>query len=312
MAPQGDIAMEMTVEDAVVVLRRKLGANTFVICVLGTTSPLPDEPDLPALARAVGRSLSAASFEAGQQVAFVTAGMSGVQEVFAHNCNSAKLWNLLPQGQRSGYGAGQDINVGVNNEHRNSVITQLGDAYVTIGGGPDVAKIALAVNARRTGRSAACIVPLGRSGGASSGMFGFPHFALNRPFFSSREAWAHIFDVAAPEARSADAVVTILQDYLRWRDLPDGPTGAVPVHSTQSAALATMRAKMGQDSVEAGNAQLEQWVTGYYRSRAEVWPIHPRGAADLSGERHKDMWSPGLQYWRRNKLRGGPVNVVVP
>merc|ERR1712216_1043508 len=115
----------------------------------------------------------------GNQVVFVTGGLAGVQRCFAENCgDGSRTWNLLPVGHQSSYSEGTDVHAGDDLCERRQVFGQLGDIYITIGGGPGSAQEARAADKRGAG-----IVPVVRSGGASSGMFDFPSRALRKPAF---------------------------------------------------------------------------------------------------------------------------------
>merc|ERR1712060_174905 len=80
-----------------------------------------------------------------------------------------------------------------------------GDAYVTVEGGPGVVKEAkLAVD------RGALVVPLIRSGGASSGLFDFPPTLLEKPAFAEIGDWDLLTDELAPPTASAKAVARII------------------------------------------------------------------------------------------------------
>jgi len=139
----------------------------------------------------------------------VTGGMKGVQQTFARHCgDGSKVWNLLPVGGSSGYGVGTDIHAGANLDERKLVFGQLGDVYVTFEGGPGVAQ-----EARDAAARGAFVVPLARTGGASSGMFDFPRSALERPPSVSEGMWGLLFDSNARAADSASAAAQIVLDF---------------------------------------------------------------------------------------------------
>merc|ERR1711904_272938 len=120
-----------------------------------------------------------------ESAVFITGGMPGVQETFAKHCIAgSKVFNLLPAGQQSNYGVGDDIAAGADLDERIRIYSQIGDIYITFEGGPGVSKEANAAFARGVG-----VVPLMRTGGASSGMFDFPVGALTKPSFAAEKPW---------------------------------------------------------------------------------------------------------------------------
>ncbi|CAK0870523.1 unnamed protein product [Prorocentrum cordatum] len=157
---------------AVARLRRELGRPRCVVCVIGGTA-LRD-PASEKLVEGLAKGLMA---ELGPEAAFVTGGMPGVQALFAESCSGdPRLWNLVPFGDESACPAGRDVHAGEDLQRRQQVFGELGDVYVAVEGGQRVALEARAAAAR-----GARVVPLARTGGASSGLFGFPEEALRRP-----------------------------------------------------------------------------------------------------------------------------------
>ncbi len=56
---------------------------------------------------------SKVSLRCSSSVVFITGGMAGVQETFAKHCKpGSRVYNMLPQGESSGYGVGTDITAG--------------------------------------------------------------------------------------------------------------------------------------------------------------------------------------------------------
>ena len=82
----------------------------------------------------------------------------------------------------------------------------LGDVYIVLEGGPGVAK-----QARLALKRGACILPLARTGGASSGLFDFPKKALEKPSFVEETCWEALQNAEAPTATTAEAVVAICE-----------------------------------------------------------------------------------------------------
>eukprot|EP00747_Dinoflagellata_sp_TGD_P154548 gnl/TRDRNA2_/TRDRNA2_177506_c0_seq7.p1 gnl/TRDRNA2_/TRDRNA2_177506_c0~~gnl/TRDRNA2_/TRDRNA2_177506_c0_seq7.p1 ORF type:complete len:487 (-),score=102.06 gnl/TRDRNA2_/TRDRNA2_177506_c0_seq7:140-1381(-) len=136
--------------------------------------------------------------------------MPGVQETFAKHCIAgSRLYNLLPAGQQSNYGVGEDIHAGTNLDERMKIYGQLGDVYITFEGGPGVSKEANAAFARGV-----AVVPLIRTGGASGGMFDFPTGALKKPLFATDEQWQLLGSESSLVADSARAVVEIVKGFI--------------------------------------------------------------------------------------------------
>jgi len=161
-------------------LRAALGLE-LCVCILGGTKI--QEEETAALIRAIATRLPAAL---GERAAFVTGGMAGVQQLFAEHCGEAsRLWHLLPEGEASGFSAGEDVGAGRDLDERKAIFGQLGDIYLTFEGGPGVAAEARAATER-----GAVVLPLARTGGASGGMFDFPKAALERPAFATDAQWA--------------------------------------------------------------------------------------------------------------------------
>mmetsp|Transcript_111022 Transcript_111022/g.277968 ORF Transcript_111022/g.277968 Transcript_111022/m.277968 type:complete len:290 (+) Transcript_111022:37-906(+) len=183
-------------------LRGRLSHDACVICILGGTEFRGTDSE--ALVKTIAPQLEAAM---GSSAIFVTGGMAGVQETFAKHCgDGSRVWNLLPMGQSSGYGRGTDINAGANLEERKAIFGLIGDIYITVEGGPGVSEEASVAHAR-----GAVVVPLGRTGGASSGMFDFPVGALQRPCFSTEEQWTLLASKDASVEESAAALIAIVE-----------------------------------------------------------------------------------------------------
>eukprot|EP00929_Paragymnodinium_shiwhaense_P020308 TRINITY_DN13585_c1_g1_i5.p1 TRINITY_DN13585_c1_g1~~TRINITY_DN13585_c1_g1_i5.p1 ORF type:complete len:797 (-),score=172.67 TRINITY_DN13585_c1_g1_i5:532-2802(-) len=176
--------------------------HAVVVCVLGGTAFRQSETE------EIVRSVAAEFGATEDTLLFVTGGMKGVQECFAKNCgDGSKVYNLLPEGEASGFGAGLDINAGRDLEERKKIFGQLGDIYLTFEGGPGVAQEAGDAFAR-----GAVVLPMIRTGGASAGSFDFPKAALDKPEAVSDDCWAALADEGCPAATSAAALVMIVQD----------------------------------------------------------------------------------------------------
>jgi len=118
----------------------------------------------------------------------ITGGMPGVQETFVRNLGpSVQAVQLLPVGQSSNYGCGKDLAAGMSLEERMAIFGELGDIYLSIEGGPGVAK-----EARAAAQRGAFVVPVQWTGGASGGMFDFPTASLQCPKQATKEEWSRL------------------------------------------------------------------------------------------------------------------------
>lgn len=193
--------MTLDLEKAKVVesVRKQLGPG-IVVCIVGS-SEIADSP-IREIVEALAREVSS---KLGTKVTFLTGGMTGVQETFAKHCSDgARIWNMLPMGQTSNYGIGTDINVGANLDERKEIFAHVGDFFICVGGGPGATYEAGIAFGRGVG-----ILPLIRSGGASSGEFDFPAEALKKPTFATEEQWALLGRTDVPIAESVAAAATI-------------------------------------------------------------------------------------------------------
>jgi len=111
----------------------------------------------------------------------------------------------MPFGQSSGFGKGEDIYAGGDDEERDEVFGLVGDIYVTVEGEGEVSQIAKAAEAR-----GAKIVPLKRTGGASDGELGFPKAALKKPSYATEDQWDLLANKDAPVEDSAEAAVDVV------------------------------------------------------------------------------------------------------
>lgn len=142
----------------------------------------------------------------GARACFLATGMRGVQETFVKHCgDSSRVWNLVPAGRPSPYGIGSDLHVGTTPSRCRAVLLEVGDVYITVEGGSDVVEAARAVLAR-----GGSVVPVMRTGGASSGLAGFPAEALLRPPGVKQEQWLLLGRRSASIAESAAAVAAVV------------------------------------------------------------------------------------------------------
>mmetsp|Transcript_15129 Transcript_15129/g.44192 ORF Transcript_15129/g.44192 Transcript_15129/m.44192 type:complete len:440 (-) Transcript_15129:6-1325(-) len=208
--PTVSLAAEPTLAtlEAVEQLKHEMG-DAPCICILGAIAFRGSDSQLEEIASAIATELAACFSD---RVWFVTGGMSGVQKTFAKHCDGSRLWNLLPVGQASGYERGRDVHAGLNLEERKQVFGRLGDVYVVIEGGPGISQEVQAVASRGAG-----IVPVMRTGGASSGMFGFPSEALRKPECVGAADWALLGSREDSVSACARAVAAVVASLLESR-----------------------------------------------------------------------------------------------
>ena len=68
----------------------------------------------------------------------------------------------------------------------------------------------MAKQARLASRRGACVLPVTRTGGASSGLFQFPRKALEKPDFAEQGHWDAL-SAEVPIATTAEAVVAMVE-----------------------------------------------------------------------------------------------------
>lgn len=175
------------------------------ICVLGSTKF--SDPQSEALVESLAQQLDRALL--GTNIVFITGGLSGVQETFTNHCgDGSRLFHLVPMKRNSLFRLGQDVQAGADMDQRRQVFGAVGDVYLSVEGGPGVAQEARAARER-----GAYILPLMRSGGASSGMFDFP--ADCRPDFVSEQRWELLADKSLAVEESAKAATDIIVDMVQ-------------------------------------------------------------------------------------------------
>mmetsp|Transcript_43068 Transcript_43068/g.99103 ORF Transcript_43068/g.99103 Transcript_43068/m.99103 type:complete len:556 (+) Transcript_43068:85-1752(+) len=150
------------------------------------------------------------------KVLLLTGGMPGVQETFAKRLGpGVQSVHLLPVGEASNYGTGKDLAAGMSLPDRMAIFALLGDIYVSVEGGPGVAK-----EAREAVERGAHVIPVQWTGGASSGMMDFPTSALQCPSsYASAEEWSTIQDKGSRSdaelvTGSADGLVKLLSKLI--------------------------------------------------------------------------------------------------
>ncbi|CAE8643208.1 unnamed protein product, partial [Polarella glacialis] len=155
---------------------REMIGRRWNVCILGSAEF--KHPDAEAIVRHLATGLCS---HLGRRLAFLTGGMPGVQATFAKHCSrDASIWNIVPKGVQSHYGRGEDVVAAADAAAKKVVFANVGDIYITIEGGPGVAE-----ESRIAHQRGALIIPMIRTGGASSGMFDFPAAALTKPSWAS-------------------------------------------------------------------------------------------------------------------------------
>lgn len=186
--------------------------NRFAVCILGSTSF--QEPSSEELVKQISTLITAkSSFR--QPVVFITGGMAGVQKVFAENsCDGSTVCNLVPEGSRSCFLKGLDVSAGSDQQEKRKILGLVGTVYITIEGGPGVAE-----EAKAAADHSALVLPIQRSGGASSGMFSFPQSALSKPWCATEDEWRLLADRNTPIEKTASACLSIIQKFMSQRSI---------------------------------------------------------------------------------------------
>jgi len=198
----------LTSQDVLRQLDNELG-NAPRICILGGVACQSVETEN--LVKAIAPRL----YEGlGAKAVFITSGFPGVQKLFARHCGEgSRLWNLLTDDQDCNYGIGTNIRLrSTSLQHQRELYASLGDVYIAVEGGPAVSEEARAALA-----AGAQVVPLARAGGASSGLFGFPAQALERPPFVSAEQWSILSCSDTPLTEAAAVVASVVAGYASLR-----------------------------------------------------------------------------------------------
>jgi predicted Rossmann-fold nucleotide-binding protein len=181
-----------------------------IICILGSTTFT--NPDSERIVEAIAETITA---NGSSTRAFVTGGMPGVQRAFADSAKKSshqQLFNIVPEGASSGYEHGVEIHAGADMAERRVFLGAVGDIYITVEGGPGVAEEATAAQ-----RRGAIVIPIIRTGGASSGMFNFPEQCLEQPDFVDSKLWGHLSDIKSSASELALAVNRMLQRFEEYK-----------------------------------------------------------------------------------------------
>lgn len=141
--------------------------------------------------------------------------MAGVQKVFAENsCDGSIVCNLVPEGCQSSFSKGLDVTAGHDQQEKRKILGLVGTVYITIEGGPGVAE-----EAKAAFDNSALVLPIQRSGGASSGMFSYPPSALSKPWCATEDEWRLLADKKASIENTALACLSITQKFMSQRSI---------------------------------------------------------------------------------------------
>mmetsp|Transcript_118874 Transcript_118874/g.343816 ORF Transcript_118874/g.343816 Transcript_118874/m.343816 type:complete len:585 (-) Transcript_118874:117-1871(-) len=192
------------VEEAMLKLAAEMGPAPKV-CIVGSTAFQSEgsEDLFRRLALALAQRV-------GKRAVFITGGLSGASATFAQHFGSgAPMFHLMPWGERSGFQHGVDRQMCKDQPQKREVVGRLADIYISIEGGPGVGEEILLAH-----RGGARVVPLARTGGASSGMFTFPQEALRVPPHIPEDLWALLSDEGADIQQSAEAAAQIVMSHI--------------------------------------------------------------------------------------------------
>lgn len=222
--------------DAVLEIHRRLGPGLKIV-VLGSQGSDFDE-----LTEQVAVHLD----RAFDRALFISSGLPGVQETVAKSCKASKVYTLTSDGILDGQ---KMVLLKVNCQDVQSLLASIGDIYITIEGGQDVAEQANAAFSR-----GAAVIPVICTGGASSGMFHFPAAALKKPDFVSKEHWSFITSRISPhwQAATAFAVTAVVAGYSRGQ-----------TKCSEYGSLKTLREQKRMERLAAMTWKGSPWLSPY-------------------------------------------------
>mmetsp|Transcript_11694 Transcript_11694/g.24444 ORF Transcript_11694/g.24444 Transcript_11694/m.24444 type:complete len:239 (-) Transcript_11694:556-1272(-) len=187
-----------------------LRGSGVVLAVFGSVD-LHDVRESEALCRAVGYAL-------GQRLpglTVVTGANAAVHDIVARSFRravesttgtKARLYHLAPVGFRCGFDHGEVLVAGTDMAERRSLLARCADVAVSVEGGPGTADEMS--NAWLWGTK---LIPLGRSGGASAGMFDAPSDKSMRPDYIDEDCWEALWDKSVDVGDSASAVADLVE-----------------------------------------------------------------------------------------------------
>lgn len=204
-----------------------------IICILGSTTFT--NPDSERIVEAISEAITA---DGASTRAFVTGGMPGVQRSFVDSAKKSsyqQIFNMVPSGGSSGYRHGIEIYAGSDMAERRLLLGAVGDIYITVEGGPGVAEEANTAHSR-----GAVVIPIIRTGGASSGMFKFPQKCLEKPDFVDSKLWRYLSDVNSTTSDLAEAVNKIImqsEEYKKQFSIFGGNLDCIPATANDFVTL---------------------------------------------------------------------------
>jgi len=240
------------------------------VCILGGTSF--NDPDSELVVHALASEMSASL---SGRIVIITGGMKGVQELFVDCLGffpETHLVHLVPVGVASGFCSGRDVKAGGSLEERMWITAQVGHVYISVEGGPGVAK-----EAKTAFERGAVVLPLISTGGASSGMFDFPAGAISRPYFATVEQWKCLQKKVEPES-AARAIVDIIFKVL----VRDKLVSATDRSSVNVSDVAVLRMGPEPDGKVSGRGGIGVGVGGR-----------------LSGARRTAVSAEAFGHWNR-------------
>ncbi|CAK9005027.1 unnamed protein product [Durusdinium trenchii] len=178
------------------------------LCVLGGTSIQRSETEQ--LAGAIAKALA----QLEEPPVVFTEGMPGVQQAFMRQSEGLQMVHLVPIGQACSW-PGRELLAGKDVKERKAIFSLVGDIYLVLEGGPNVA-----AQVKPAFRRGAQIIPVMRTGGASSGLFQFPQAALQKPSFAEHAQWALLKDSEASIHSTALAVKALVAQLIEM--FPEG------------------------------------------------------------------------------------------
>ncbi|CAJ1344529.1 unnamed protein product [Effrenium voratum] len=223
--------------EAVARLVSELDDPRLRVCVLGGTSI--QRPETEQLAAAIAEGLKPLE----QRVLVFTEGMPGVQHAFAKKFGDQSC-HLVPNGHACSW-PGRELHAGSSVAERREIFALLGDVYLVLEGGPNVAS-----QVKRAFQRGACIIPLMRTGGASAGLFSFPARALRPPPYA-QEHWPLLKDESAEVPASARAAVSVVEAVLSHCPEGCGRDLAPSDESPESSKPLLSRAERGVEAAAA-------------------------------------------------------------
>jgi len=272
------VAIDLDVSEAVEVIRQRIcdrKALKVLIAILG--GPTYEETTAD-----IVRELATQCQTLGHNVAFLTCGMPGVQELFTEHCAlPEQCWNVLAMTEKATYNKERVITVGQTAQDRDDIFVYLSHMCIVIEGAQRTAKMATAAQSR-----GAALIPLVVTGGASNNMYGLE---ATKASTISAERWLKLQDMnlsLRPKEYVAN-VVSVIGNFLVHQRQRDQGMKLYANYLRREAQAEVQRALEQEPPVQN---HLETWTAGYYRRRGEEGKFKEgsgRQLADTSGHRRQ-------------------------